>query len=258
MKTDAVTQLDLSALLAFFGAFGRLAGAAESAAKDIGRIADTLDAAYKAAYPPTHEDAPADGGLPPDLTASISAGSAYAFRGNAAVTIHTRQYMLGEFAGTASPSLPLSPSASQVIPPVAGGPDSDDTGQRFLHWLSEGLRTGSHKMNTTDAFLHTVKEGVLLVGPRVFKAYSPNNWEYVQKRFTKLGLHKPAPNNSNIWQYEVRGQKKSGVMRGFLLTNPLETLGVAYLPAPNKSVILFSIPSQQAADNATYETQNTH
>jgi integrating conjugative element relaxase (TIGR03760 family) len=124
------------------------------------------------------------------------------------------------------------------IPAATGDPDSDDTGQRFLHWLSEGLRTGKHPVNTPNAFLHTVKEGVLLVSPRGFKMYSPDNWEYTQKRFAKLGLHKPAKDKSNIWLYHVRGQNKSGVVRGFLLANPLETLGVAYLPIPNKSVML--------------------
>lgn len=125
-----------------------------------------------------------------------------------------------------------------IIPQATGNPASDDTGERFLHWLSEGLRTGSHKMNTTDAFLHTVKEGVLLVSPRAFREYGQDNWEYVQKRFAKLGLHKKAPNDSNIWLYQVRGQRKTGVVRGFLLDDPLGKLGVAYLPTPNKSLSL--------------------
>lgn len=130
------------------------------------------------------------------------------------------------------------PATKVHLPEATGNPDSDDTGERFLHWLSEGLRTGQHPVNTTEAFLHTVKEGVLLVSPRAFKLFAPDNWDYVQKRFTKLKLHKPAPNDSNIWLYHVRGEKKSGMVRGFLISNPLETLGVAYLPTPNKSLSL--------------------
>jgi integrating conjugative element relaxase (TIGR03760 family) len=129
-------------------------------------------------------------------------------------------------------------TAKVCLPEATGNPDSDDTGERFLHWLSEGLRNGQHPVNTTEAFLHTVKEGVLLVSPRAFKLFAPDNWDYVQKRFTKLKLHKPAPNDSNIWLYHVRGEKKSGMVRGFLISNPLETLGVAYLPTPNKSLSL--------------------
>jgi integrating conjugative element relaxase (TIGR03760 family) len=146
---------------------------------------------------------------------------------------------------TPEPSTPVAPASQQVVPATkvclpeaTGNPDSDDTGERFLHWLSEGLRTGQHPVNTTEAFLHTVKEGVLLVSPRAFKLFAPDNWDYVQKRFTKLKLHKPAPNDSNIWLYHVRGEKKSGMVRGFLISNPLETLGVAYLPTPNKSLSL--------------------
>ncbi|QTR54748.1 MobH family relaxase [Thiothrix unzii] len=146
---------------------------------------------------------------------------------------------------TPEPSTPVAPASQQAVPATkvclpeaTGNPDSDDTGERFLHWLSEGLRTGQHPVNTTEAFLHTVKEGVLLVSPRAFKLFAPDNWDYVQKRFTKLKLHKPAPNDSNIWLYHVRGEKKSGMVRGFLISNPLETLGVAYLPTPNKSLSL--------------------
>ena len=130
------------------------------------------------------------------------------------------------------------PATKVHLPEATGNPDSDDTGERFLHWLSEGLRTGQHPVNTTEAFLHTTKEGVLLVSPRAFKLFAPDNWDYVQKRFTKLKLHKPAPNDSNIWLYHVRGEKKSGMVRGFLISDPLETLGVAYLPTPNKSLSL--------------------
>ncbi|WP_301017922.1 MobH family relaxase [Thiothrix sp.] len=148
---------------------------------------------------------------------------------------------------------PPAKPAPLTIPATAGDPDSDDIGQRFLHWLSQGLRTGSHKMNTTDAFLHTVQEGVLLVSPRAFREFGQDNWEYVQKRFTKLGLHKKPPNDSNIWLYNVRGQKKSGVVRGFLLANPLETLGLAYLPAPNKALSLPGAPTPKTDGNNTGE-----
>ncbi|MBU1722231.1 MAG: TraI domain-containing protein [Gammaproteobacteria bacterium] len=119
-----------------------------------------------------------------------------------------------------------------------GGVSSDDPGQHFLHWLSEGLRSGKHKLNETGAFLHVVPEGLLLVSPRIFKEFAPDAWEHAQKRFTKLGLHRKAPNDSNIWLYQVRGQRKSGVVRGFLLDEPLGKLGLAYLPSPNKSLSL--------------------
>ncbi len=131
-----------------------------------------------------------------------------------------------------------TPTVNVRLPEATGNPNSDDTGARFLHWLSEGLRTGQHPVNTTEAFLHTTKEGVLLVSPRAFKLFSPDNWNCVQKRFTKLKLHKPAPNGSSFWMYHVRGEKKQGMVRGLLISDPLETLGCYYLPAPNKALSL--------------------
>ena len=130
------------------------------------------------------------------------------------------------------------PASHGGLPAAAGDPASDDTGEHFLHWLSEGLRSGKHKLNERGAFLHVVQEGLLLVSPRIFKEFAPDNWEYVQKRFSKLGLHRKATNDSNIWLYQVRGQKKSGVVRGFLLEGPIGKLGLAYLPSPNKSLSL--------------------
>lgn len=131
-----------------------------------------------------------------------------------------------------------TPSVADVLPTASTTAESNDPGHHFLHWLSEGLRSGKHKLNETGAFLHVVHEGLLLVSPRIFKEFSPDTWEHTQKRFTKLGLHRKAPNNSNIWLYQVRGQRKSGVVRGFLLAEPLGKLGLAYLPSPNKSLSL--------------------
>jgi hypothetical protein len=128
------------------------------------------------------------------------------------------------------------PETVAPTPPTAA-PDTDDAGHHFLHWLSTGLRTGKHKLNTADARLHVVREGLLLVSPAIFKDYDPANWEYVQKRFSKLGLHRKQ-GNTNIWRYQVSGQKKRGVVQGMLLPDPLSVLGLGYLPSPNKALSL--------------------
>lgn len=131
-----------------------------------------------------------------------------------------------------------------------------DEGKQFVGWLSDGLRKGIHPLNTTEAFLHTTKEGLLVVSPRAFKTFSEHNWEYVQKRFTKLKLHKPAPNNSNIWLYYVYGKRKRGIrgiVCGFIIPNPLDTLSIPYLPQPNKS--LFFQREQSTITPKLTETQ---
>ncbi|MDQ5767902.1 MobH family relaxase [Thiothrix subterranea] len=129
--------------------------------------------------------------------------------------------------------------------PPSPTPDTDDAGQHFLHWLTTGLRTGKHKLNTADARLHVVREGLLLVSPAIFKDYDLGNWEYVQKRFSKLGLHRKQ-GNTNIWRYQVSGQKKRGVVQGMLLPDPLNVLGLGYLPSPNKAL---SLPETETSRN---------
>ncbi len=134
--------------------------------------------------------------------------------------------------------VPPTPEPETVAPtPPSAASDTDDAGHHFLHWLSTGLRTGKHKLNTADARLHVVREGLLLVSPAIFKDYDPANWEYVQKRFSKLGLHRKQ-GNTNIWRYQVSGQKKRGVVQGMLLPDPLSVLGLGYLPSPNKALSL--------------------
>ncbi len=129
--------------------------------------------------------------------------------------------------------------------PPSPTPDTDDAGQHFLHWLTTGLRTGKHKLNTADARLHVVREGLLLVSPAIFKDYDLGNWEYVQKRFSKLGLHRKQ-GNTNIWRYQVSGQKKRGVVQGMLLPDPINVLGLGYLPSPNKAL---SLPETENSRN---------
>ena len=145
------------------------------------------------------------------------------------------------------PTTEPEPKPETVAPaPPSPTPDTDDAGQHFLHWLTTGLRTGKHKLNTADARLHVVREGLLLVSPAIFKDYDLGNWEYVQKRFSKLGLHRKQGNTNNIWRYQVSGQKKRGVVQGMLLPDPLNVLGLGYLPSPNKAL---SLPETETSSN---------
>jgi hypothetical protein len=157
----------------------------------------------------------------------------------------------------ASDSSSPTPSPARLVPttepkpetvaptPPSPTPDTDNAGQLFLHWLTTGLRTGKHKLNTADARLHVVREGLLLVSPAIFKDYDLGNWEYVQKRFSKLGLHRKQ-GNTNIWRYQVSGQKKRGVVQGMLLPDPINVLGLGYLPSPNKAL---SLPETETSRN---------
>ncbi len=114
----------------------------------------------------------------------------------------------------------------------------DDAGQRFLHWLKDGLAAGHLPVNTVNARIHAVDEGVLLVSPGIFKDFNPSEWHSVQKRFQKLKLHRKTPDDTNVWTYAVNGKRKQSLIKGFVIPNPSETLGIEALPPPNAHLAL--------------------
>ncbi|WP_050798789.1 MobH family relaxase [endosymbiont of Riftia pachyptila] len=111
-------------------------------------------------------------------------------------------------------------------------PEEDDPGHRFLHWLKEGLASGALLINAVNARVHVVPEGLLLVSPGIFKDFDRENWTPVQKRFQKLKLHKRTPQATNIWSYQVKGDRKQSRINGLLITEPEQVLGLQ-LPPPN-------------------------
>ena len=110
--------------------------------------------------------------------------------------------------------------------------EDDDPGRRFLHWLKEGLASGALLINAVNARVHVVPEGLLLVSPGIFKDFDRGNWTRVQKRFQKLKLHKRTPQATNIWSYQVKGDRKQSRINGLLITEPEQVLGLQ-LPPPN-------------------------
>ncbi|MDS9816909.1 conjugal transfer nickase/helicase domain-containing protein, partial [Pseudomonas aeruginosa] len=49
------------------------------------------------------------------------------------------------------------------------------------------------------------------------KQENQQDWQWVQKRFEKLLLHRKHPNGLNIWTCEVTGPRKSRRLHGYLL-----------------------------------------
>jgi len=122
--------------------------------------------------------------------------------------------------------------ASSSEPRKSEASEEDDPGHRFLHWLKEGLASGSLLINAVNARVHVVPEGLLLVSPGIFKDFDRENWTRVQKRFQKLKLHKRTPQATNIWSYQVKGDRKQSRINGLLITEPEQVLGLQ-LPPPN-------------------------
>ncbi|WP_437609989.1 MobH family relaxase [Erwinia sp. V71] len=125
---------------------------------------------------------------------------------------------------------PAAPSATdekkdgQVLP----------SGEHFIAWLRQHISTRKLIINDAKALVHTVADTVYLVSPGIFQRYAqehPNiaflarqeqiaDWQWVQKRFERLGLHRKQDSGLNIWTCEVTGPRKSRRLHGYLLEDP--------------------------------------
>ncbi|VAX07790.1 hypothetical protein MNBD_GAMMA26-88 [hydrothermal vent metagenome] len=98
-----------------------------------------------------------------------------------------------------------------------------DAGEQFLTWLQAGLASGDIIVNDVRARVHVVPEGILIVSPAVFKDFahqSDHEWNHIQKRFQKLGLHEKTPQGTNIHSYHTIGERKKSTINGLLICNP--------------------------------------
>ena len=103
-----------------------------------------------------------------------------------------------------------------------------------MAWLRQGIQTHKLIINDAKALVHNVAGTAYLVSPGVFQRYAqehlqiaalakPENlegWQWVQKRFEKLGLHRKQASGLNIWTCEVTGPRKSRRLHGYLLSAP--------------------------------------
>jgi integrating conjugative element relaxase (TIGR03760 family) len=115
--------------------------------------------------------------------------------------------------------------------------DEDDPGERFLRWLREGIEGRTLEINTPNARLHVLPEGLALVSPGVFRDFDPTQWQHVQKRFQRLKHHRKRADGTNIWRCLVAKDRKQSFIKVFLLPLPEAILGIS-LPPPNPAVSL--------------------
>jgi hypothetical protein len=108
------------------------------------------------------------------------------------------------------------------------------SGEHFMAWLRQHVASRKLIINDAKALVHTVADTVCLVSPGVFQRYAQEHpqtallakqdavadWQWVQKRFEKLGLHRKQANGLNIWTCEVSGPRKTRRLHGYLLNNP--------------------------------------
>lgn len=142
---------------------------------------------------------------------------------------------------TPAPTLAAAPSSPPMPAPSATRP----SGEHFMSWLQQGIASRRLIINDAKALVHTVSDTAYLVSPGVFQRYaqehpqvgtlakqdSQQDWQWVQKRFERLQLHRKQPSGLNIWACEVRGPRKTLRLHGYLLREPSPLFSV--LPPNN-------------------------
>ncbi|MEN4946531.1 MobH family relaxase [Pseudomonas proteolytica] len=120
------------------------------------------------------------------------------------------------------------PSASALE--ISNHP-SNNPGQVFLNWVKEGIQSHKLIINDSKAKVHIVNGAVFLVTPGIFQRYvqefpgtidepiekHEDPWRSVQRNFEKLKAHQKKPEGLNIWTCDVRGPRKKGILKGYLL-----------------------------------------
>lgn len=157
-----------------------------------------------------------------------------------------------EFLHTPAPATAATsiPSPAPAPAPTPGSSATKPSGEQFMVWLKQGIASRRLIINDAKALVHTVNDTAYLVSPGVFQRYaqehpevaalakqeSQQDWQWVQKRFEKLQLHRKQPNGLNIWTCEVTGPRKSRRLHGYLLEDG--SLALAEIPPNNPYLAL--------------------
>lgn len=144
-------------------------------------------------------------------------------------------------SGIEFPSVPVAgeseateQTAMETVPVPSQNSATHPSGEHFISWLKDGIQSRKLIINDVKALVHTVADSVFLVSPGVFQRYAQEHpqigtvarqeerqaWQWVQKRFEKLQLHRKQPNGLNIWACEVTGLHKSRLLHGYVLQSP--------------------------------------
>lgn len=133
---------------------------------------------------------------------------------------------------TPAPTLAAALPSSPALAPITSA--AQPSGEHFMAWLHQGVAARRLIINDAKALVHTVDGTAYLVSPGLFQRYAQEHfqvavlakqdtvadWQWVQKRFEKLQLHRKQPSGLNIWTCEVTGPRKSKRLHGYLLTEP--------------------------------------
>ncbi|EJV1369493.1 TPA: TraI domain-containing protein [Pseudomonas aeruginosa] len=161
---------------------------------------------------------------------------------------------------------PLDPPASAPGPSEPAAHDSAPcarrpSGEHFMAWLKQAVQTRKLIINDAKALVHTVSDTTYLVSPGVFQRYAQEhpqvafqakldglaNWQWIQKRFEKMQIHRKQANGLNIWTCEVKGPRKSKRLHGYLLADP----GTLFQELPPNNPFLSLVSESPTRGNAS-------
>lgn len=181
-------------------------------------------------------------------------------------------------AGEAAERAPITARVADNVPASPPQPlpsvqpscrEADNAAARFMRWVASGIADGSLHINEANAMVHFVTEGMLLVSPRIFKAYARRFGEegesgasgdadesgatesgkapasamdesrlgkILQRHVLRAGWHARSANGVNMQAYTVlKDGRPAGSVCGVLITaperfiNPLPTANPALL-----------------------------
>jgi len=150
-----------------------------------------------------------------------------------------------------SDSAPITDSASSAEEAPVPETHAKPSGEHFMEWLIEGVRTHEIIMNDDRALVHSVEDTLFVVTPGIFQRYAqafPHpasiskrqgqpDWEWIQKRFGKMKLHRIQANGRCIWTYELSGARKTRFLHGYLLKKHYGLISDSSLNNPNLKVV---------------------
>lgn len=128
-------------------------------------------------------------------------------------------------------------------------------GVQFMAWLRNSIQMRRMIINDAKALVHTVAGTAFLVSPGVFQRYAREHpeiaalarqvkmkdWQWAQKNFEKLRLHKKQANGLNIWTCEVTGPRKRRRLHGYLLTDKGELFAEVPFDNPYLTLLTTSV-----------------
>ena len=159
---------------------------------------------------------------------------------------------------------PVAPAGqSQSLMQASARKPPSGAALRFMRWIQEGLAEGTMAYNRSDAMIHFVEDGMMLVSPLIFRRFAELFGEDgegtpsdkpamklgtgIQRQVTNAGWHLVSGDKkSNIQRYTVIGADGQGkkLISGVVIIDPARFVNP--LPANNPCIVRF----EQALEHA--------